>query len=183
MGQFIAFIVILIIAKLMVDFFKEKITVPFQNKNSQTGEVIDISDAWVDTSSLPYKKKAQLINEKGRLFYRTLAEALEDSNYLICPHLQMSELITVIENPKQSEYAQRLKDRILDLVILEAATFKPVLVINLEESEPGKNRQISNRFTAKALQAADLPLMNINLNQMPKTNNLEQELRSHGLNI
>lgn len=183
MGQFIAFIIILIIAKLIVDFAKEKLSVPFKNKSSQTGEVIDISDAWVDTSSLPYKKKEQLINEKERFFYRTLTELLAEKKYLVCPHLQMSELISVTESPKQPEYAQRLKDRTLDLVILDAGTFNPVLVINLEENEPGKNKQISNRFTAKALQAAGLPLMSINLNQAPKLQNLMQELRSHGLNI
>lgn len=181
MVQIIAVVIILIIAKLVVDFLKEQFS--FKSSKSKPGDVIDISDAWVDTSTLPYKQKGQILNRKELSFYHTLAEILTDKNYILCPRIQMSELLSVTESPKQQEYVQRLKERTFDLVVFEASSFKPALVFNLEETEPGRSRQLSNRFTAKALEVAGLPLMIINLNQCPKPQYLVQELRKHGLNI
>lgn len=183
MAQFIAFVVFLIIAKLLVDFIKEKFSFAVKNKNSKSGDVIDISDAWVDAGNLPYKRKEQVINSKERSFYQTLSEIFSGYNYVIFPHMQMSELISVTESPKHWEYLQRLKERTLDMVILEASSFKPVLVFNLQETEAGKSKQISNRFTTQALLVAGLPMISINLNQMPKPQELIKELRKHGLNI
>ena len=181
MAQVIAVVIILIIAKLVVDFLKEQFS--FKSNKSKSGDIIDISDAWVDTSTLPYKQKDQILNLKELSFYNSLAEILTGRNYILCPRMQMSELLSVTESPKQQEYMQRLKERTLDLVVLEASTFKPLLVFTLEETEPGRTRQLSNRFTAKAMQVAGLPLMTINLNQCPKPQYLVQELRKHGLNI
>ncbi len=181
MGQFIAVIIILIIAKLIIDLIK-----PYfarKSTNNPYGEVIDISDAWVDTSSLPYQKKEQLMNPKDFAFYDILAEVLAGKDYIICPRLQMSELISVTETPNQHKYLQRLKERILDLVVLEVSSFKPVLVIILEEPEARRKQQLSNNFTVKALQAAGIPLLNINPKQFPQHQDLVLDLRKHGLNL
>lgn len=183
MVQIIGLAIILLIAKLIVDFVKEQFSFKGSQTKSKSGDFIDISDAWVDTSVLPYIKKDRVLDLKALSFYNSLNELLIGKNYIICPRMQMSELLSVTESPKQQEYVQRLKERTLDLVVLEASTFKPVLVFNLEETEPGKNRQLSNHFTAKALQAAGLPLMTINLTQNLKPQYLVQELRKYGLNI
>lgn len=181
MGQFIAFIIILIIAKLVVDMVKNQLNRP---KNSQkNGEVIDISDSWVDTSSLPYQKKAQVMNPREIAFYHSLAETLNDSDYIIAPHLHMSELITVTDAPRQQEYLQRLKERDLDLVILEANTFQPVMVINFADDEAGRKQQLSNSFTAKAVKAADLPQLDINPANPPLGHELLTKLHQQGLKI
>ena len=180
MGQFIAFILVLIIAKLVVDQAKNQLN---RHKNNQkNGEVIDISDSWVDTSSLPYQKKAQVMNPREIAFYHSLAEALNDS-YIIAPHLHMSELIALTDNSRQQEYLQRLKERSLDLVILEANTFHPVLVINFIDDEAGRKQQLSNNFTAKAVKAADLPQLDINPAAPPAGLPLLTELRRQGLNL
>jgi hypothetical protein len=181
MGQFIAFIIILVIAKLVVDLVKNQLNRP---KSSQkNGEVIDISDSWVDTSSLPYQKKAQVMNPREIAFYHSLAEALSDSDYIIAPHLHMSELITVTDDPRQQEYLQRLKERDLDLVILEANTFRPAMVINFADDEAGRKQQLSNNFTSKAVKAANLPQLDINLTNPPAGLPLLTELRKQGLEI
>lgn len=181
MGQFIALVIIFIIAKLLIDFLKEQFT--RKSTPNKSGEVIDISDAWVDTSKLPYQKKAQIMNTKEQAFYQLLAEILAHKDYIICPHIPMSELISVNESPNQQEYFQRLKDRTLDLAVLEVSSFKPVLAINLEEPEAKKKQQLSNNFTVKAMQAAGLPLLSINLDQFPRQQDLLLTLRKHGLNI
>jgi len=181
MGQFIAFIIILIISKLVVDLVKGQLN---RNKgNRKNGEVIDISDSWVDTSSLPYQKKAQVMNPREIVFYHNLAEALSDSDYIIAPHLHMSELIAVTDNPRQQEYLQRLKERDLDLVILEANTFQPVLVINFIDDEAGRKQQLSNNFTSKAVKAANLPQLDINPGNPPAGLPLLTELRKQGLKL
>lgn len=184
MVQVIAFVIFLIIAKLIVDFIKDQFSFTAKDKKKEpSGEVIDISDAWVDTSTLPYQKKEKVLNQKELSFYNLLAETVAGKDYIICPHMQMSELISVTESSKQLEYAQRLKERTLDLVLFEAGSFKPLLAFHLEASEPGKNKQISNRFTAKALQAAGLPMIGINLNQLPKPQHLLDELRKQNIDI
>ncbi|NLV22704.1 MAG: DUF2726 domain-containing protein [Syntrophomonadaceae bacterium] len=181
MGQFIALIIILIIAKLIVDLVKEQLN---RNQGGQkNGEVIDISDSWVDTSSLPYQKKAQIMSPREIAFYHSLAEVLNDSDYVIAPHLHMSELITVTDNPRQQEYLQRLKERNLDLTILEAVTFRPVLVINFAEEDIGRKQQLSNNFTSKAVKAANLPQLDINPGNPPIGQELLIALRRQGLTI
>jgi len=181
MGQFIAFILVLIIAKLVVDQAKNQLN--RHKSNQKNGEVIDISDSWVDTSSLPYQKKAQVMNPREIAFYHSLTEALNDSDYIIAPHLHMSELIALTDNSRQQEYLQRLKERSLDLVILEANTFHPVLVINFIDDEAGRKQQLSNNFTAKAVKAADLPQLDINPATPPLGQELLTELRQQGLKL
>jgi hypothetical protein len=181
MAQFIALVIILIIAKLVVDLVKDQLN---RNKgNQKNGEVIDISDSWVDTSSLPYQKKVQVMNPREIAVYHSLVEVLDESDYIIAPHLHMSELISVSDDPRQQEYLQRLKERDLDLVILEANTFRPMLVISFIDDEIGRKQQLSNNFTTKALKAANLPQFEINPSNPPAGLPLLTELRRHGLKV
>jgi len=181
MGPIIGLIITLIIAKFLVDLVKGQLN--HKKDDQKNGDIIDISDSWVDTSSLPYQKKAQVMNPREIAFYHSLDEVLTGSDYIIAPRLHMSELIGVTESPRQQEYLQRLKERNLDLTILEALTFKPVLVINFAESDVGRKQQLSNSFTSKAVKAADLTLININLSSPPTGQELLAELRKQGLKL
>lgn len=181
MAQLIALVIIFIISKLVIDTIREQIKP--KKDPGKSGDIIDISDAWVDTSKLPYRRKDQVMNAKEQVFYQLLSDVLEDQGYIICPHIQMSELITVTANPNYQEYLQRLKDRTLDMAILEVDSFKPVLAINMEESEANIKHQLSNNFTLKALQAAGLPFLRINPELLPRKEELVIALRKHGLKI
>ncbi len=181
MAQFIALIIIVILTKLVIDFIKEQFLQKGSKNNS--GDVIDISDAWVDTSQLPYQKKDSVLNPSEISFYQLLEETLSGQDYIICPHIQMSELISVGESAYRHEYWQRLKERTLDIAILEAGSFKPVLVINLEEAETKKKQQLSNNFTTKALQVADIPILNMNPRQLPEQQQFLINLRKMGLKL
>lgn len=181
MGQFIALIIILIIAKLIVDMVKDQLN--RGKSNPKSGEVIDISDSWVDTGSLPYQKKAQIMTPREIAFFHSLAQVLHDSDYMIAPRLHMSELIGVSDDPRQQEYLQRLKERNVDLAILEAITFRPVLVISFTEDDIGRKQQLSNSFTAKAVKAAGLPQMDINPANPPLERELLADLRRQGLKL
>lgn len=181
MGQFIALVIVLIIAKLIVDVVKEQLN---RNQgNPKNGDIIDISDSWVDTGSLPYQKKAQIMNPREIAFFHDLAEVLDDSDYIIAPRLHMSEVIAVADDPRQQEYLQRLKERNLDLTILEAHTFRPVLVINYIEEDVSRKQQISNSFTSKAVKAANLPQLDINPGNPPTGRELLMALRRQGLTL
>jgi len=181
MAQIIGLVIALIIAKLIVDQVKGQLN---RSKAApKTGDIIDISDSWVDTESLPYQKKVQVMTPKEIAFYHNLDESLTGSGYIIAPHLHMSELIGVTDSPRQQEYLQRLMERNLDLTILEALTFKPVLVINFAEGDVGRKQKLSNTFTSKAVKAAGLPQMDINLNNPPTGQDLLAELRKQGLKL
>ncbi len=181
MGQFIAVIIVMIIAKLLVDVVKDQLS--RGKNNSPNGEVIDISDSWVDTSSLPYQKKVQVMSPREISIYHQLAEVLGNSDYIIAPHLHMSELIGVTDGTRQQEYLQRLKERSVDLAILEAVTFQPVLVVIFTEEDVGRKQQLSNSFTSKAVKAAGLPQLEINPADPPFGRELLAELRRQGLKI
>jgi hypothetical protein len=181
MAQIIGLVIVLIIAKLIVDQLKGQLNHSKPSKKS--GDIIDISDSWVDTGSLPYQKKMQVMTPKGIALYHNLAEVLAGSDYIIAPHLHMSELIAVTDSLRQQEYLQRLKERNLDLAVLEALTFKPVLVINFTDGDVGRKQQLSNTFTYKAVKAADLPQLDINLNNPPAGQALLSELRKQGLKL
>lgn len=181
MVQFIALVIVFIISKLVIDAIKEQIK-PKKNPG-KSGDVIDISDAWVDTSKLPYQCRARVLSAKEQVFYQLLADILTDQGYIICPHIQMSELITVTASPNYQEYTQRLKDRTLDMAVLDSNNFKPVLAIYMEEPDAHIKNQLSNNFTIKALQAAGLPLLKINLDSIPRKEDLVFTLRKHGLKV
>ena len=53
MPQFIALVLIIVVVKLLYDYFK---SIPAKEKPVPRGDFIDISEKWINADQMPYKK-------------------------------------------------------------------------------------------------------------------------------
>lgn len=189
MGQLIGLAIIAILAKLFMDLYKQQFPSKESNKKqkkAKKGQVIDISEAWVDTSAMPYNKKNSLLNSKELASYHLLADLLSSSPYIIYPHMRMSEILNVPASTKnRNEYVQRIEERRLDLVIIDSRELSPILAVKLETNNGAKKKQLSDRFTEKVLESAGLPYISLDLDKVQEIDRTElfEQLRKSGLTI
>ena len=186
MAQALALIIIAIILKLLWDYVRAQIPKQEQKtkKNRRKGEVIDISDAWINASSLPYASREFLLSNKELALYNQIEAVLADSAYVIAPKIRMDEVLIVSPQADHyQEYLARLKERVLDMVILEKPALKPVLAIHFEGMNDQRKKQIADQFKDRALKAADLPSITLSLNHDWEQRQIEAELRKAGLHI
>lgn len=182
MPQVLILLLVLILGKLLVDYIKKQANQT--NETNKGGDIIDISEAWIDTDDMPYSKKEAVLDKREMDLYRLLAELLNSSGYQVYPGISLSALLTVpTATANRQEYLRRIKERALDLVIMESPDLNPVLVINLESAGESKKQQLTNRFTEKALASAGLTRINISLNSLPNRAELVKMLRRAGLQI
>ena len=189
MAQALALIIIAIILKLLWDYIRAQIPNQQQKtkqskKNKRKGEVIDISDAWINASSLPYGSREFLLSNKELALYNEIEAVLANSPYVIAPKIRMAEVLTVSPQADHyQEYVARIKERVLDMVILEKPALKPVLVIHFEGMNDQRKKQIADQFKERALKAAGLPSITLSLNHDLDQHQIEKELRKAGLHI
>ena len=73
--QFIAILLLIILAKMGYDIYREQ-QHKIKPKSKKTGQVIDISDTWINIDKLPYRKKDYLLNNRELVVYDTLDHLL-----------------------------------------------------------------------------------------------------------
>lgn len=184
MAQLIGIVIIIVIGKIVFDYVKDQVGLKNIAKKKKTGDVIDLSDAWIDTSSLPYQLKESPINKRELAVYDLVEEVLLATQYTVSVKTQMADVLTL---PRQTnnyqEYLNRIKERTFDLVILERPALKPVLVINMTSQNDQKKKQISDQFRENALTAAGLGSITIDSNADWNEAMLLKKLRSAGLKL
>jgi hypothetical protein len=179
--QFIGLILVVVIIKLLIDNLKPLFN---KTKSSPTGDFIDISEKWINADVLPYQKNEYLFDNRELLVFKRLQDILEHGLYSLYPHIRLADLLSVpASTQNRQEYLFRIKERSLDMVVFESAYLKPVLVINLASQGDGKRKQITDQFTEKALHAAGIKLIDIDLNDPPDSEELLANLRGFGLVI
>jgi len=184
LGQIIVLIIFLVLAKIIWDSYKgNHINVKNKSK-SKSGEVIDITDAWIDLNNMPYRKKEYLLVGRELAAYQNLIELLADTPYSVFPKIGLSDILSVpTETNNRQEYYHRIKERSVDYVICEGPELKPILLILLEGKPEGKKKQLVDRFTKKAAEAAQINYLNLNLSNLPGTEELLNALENKGLII
>lgn len=180
--QFIILIIALIIAKLLGDIYKEK---KFgKSKDFKGGQVIDLSDAWIDLNDLPYQKRQQLLSASEISIYVILNDILERSKYIIFPKISLANLLDITSGaPNRKEYLYRLKERSIDFVICELPDFRPLVLVLVEGQSNGKKKQLTDRLTKNAAEVANLQYIGLNPCKLPSTDELINKLRTFGLDI
>ena len=194
MLQFIMLIVAIIIGKLVWDIlndYRQKMqpTGPFPGqKKTRTGngEVIDISNAWINMDDLPYRKRDFLMSGKELSLYSLFSTVLENSSYAAFPRVNLEDVITVsLDADNRTEYVNRIRNRYVDILICEKAEMKPVLIIIGEgQGEPRKKQQIlEDRFVRSAADAAGIKYLPVNVNNLPDYEQLLTLLRNSELSV
>ncbi len=196
MAQFIMLIVAIILGKLVWDIlndYRQKMQPPGpfpgqKKKRTGTGngEVIDLSNAWINMDDLPYRKRDYLLSGKELALFKLFATGLENTAYAAFPRVNLEDIVTVsIEAENRTEYFNRIRNRYVDILICEKTEMKPVLIIIGEgQGEPRKKQQVlEDRFIRSAADAAGIKYLSINLNNLPDMEQLLTLLRNLGLYI
>lgn len=181
MLQAIGILLFIVMGKLLWDHFKlqEKISPKRKKKN---GQVIDVSDAWIDPNDLPYRKKEQILSGKDLALYMLVIEILEDSKYLAFPRIKLADILSVpMESPNAQEYINRIKDRNVELIIFEKPELKPKIAIIALNANEIKRKQINEQFLKNVLESSAFPFIPLNLSSLPDREELKNELVRNGL--
>lgn len=177
MAQFLALLIIAIFAKFAWDAFQE-----YQAKNKNNGNVIDLSNAWVDVNEMPYRKRDYILNARELAAFRLIAEVL-DSRYVVFPKVRLADLLSMpADAPRRQEYLERIKDRRVDFVICGSDTLEPVLAVFVSNND-NKKKPATDRFTLRALETAGFPYTSLDLSNLPVRDTLLADLREAGLNM
>lgn len=179
MVQIIGAILIFVLIKLLFDLIKP--TLPKTSPPTK-GDFIDISEKWINTDNLPYKKNDSLLSQRELGILRLFQEVLPLSRYAVYPHLRLADLLQVpAGSQNRQEHLFRIKERSLDLVILAVDQLQPVLVVNFTHRNDGKREQTADQFTENALRSAGYELMTVDPDNPPSREQIITELSGFGL--
>lgn len=188
--QYVMIVILIIVAKLAYDIYnqnhkngtKSTNTKSQKKTRSRKGEVIDLSNHWINMEDLPYVKKDCLLFGPERELFETCSQILKDTSYIAFPKVSLDEILTVAaQAPNRNEYFNRLRNRTINILICQRDGFRPILLIVAEGALESKNKQqiIEDRFIRKVADAAGIRFLHINLNELPNHDQLAQQLRNN----
>lgn len=181
MGQAIIAVLGLILAKLIVDVVKENIS-SSSKEASSSGPIIDLGDAWVDLNQISSRQRESLLSKEEILLFQMLDSILFDSNYKVFPKVRLADLLTPNPNiPNRAEYKRRLRERVVDLLIVEKQNLKPLLLILTNNSQNKKAEP--DQLSIRSIETAGLRYLIIKLDDLPSSSSLLKKLRDTGLNV
>ncbi len=194
MLNFIMLIVAIVLGKLVWDIlndYRQKMQttgpIPGQKRRrTGNGEVIDLSNVWINMDDLPYRRRDYLLSGRELALYKLFASVLQNSPYAAFPRVNLEDVVTVsIEADNRTEYFNRIKNRYVDILVCERDELRPVLIIIAEgQGEPRKKQQVlEDRFVRSAADAAGIKYLPINLNNLPDNEELLILLQNSALKI
>lgn len=185
MAQFIIIVIASVLVKLLWDAYQEQIQKKTNSRpSSKGGEVIDLSNAWIDLDEMPYSRREHLLPGRELAIFHLLQEVLPGESYVVLPRVRLADAIIVSpEASNRIEHINQAKERSIDLLVCAAQDLKPAIAITFETEIEGKKKQLADRFTRKALKAAGLPSLDLRPASPPSSNELAAMLRKSGLQI
>lgn len=182
MIQLVGAIILIIAAKLIYDIIRDQIK-NNQRAKPKGGEIIDLSDNWVDINNLPYRKRDQLLTAREMIVYDALHNTIGNLPFVVYPKVRLADIIQLsADATNRQEHAERVKERSVDLLVCRMNDLTPVMVLQIEPpSADGKRKYRGERFIRQALQAADIPYLSVNPNQMPEPDEIRRLLAEEGI--
>ena len=127
---------------------------------------------------LPYTLRPALLSAAERACYLALAQAV-GTRWLICPQVRLADLLTLPrQTPGRQAHLNRILAKHLDFVLVEPASFAPVLGIELDDrthQRPGRRER--DAFVDQACANAGLPLLRLRAGLVPATADLATQIR------
>jgi hypothetical protein len=182
LAQFIIVVITTIIVKLLYDVFSEQLQKRNDSRPTQKGgEVIDLSNAWIDLDDMPYSRREHLLSGRELAIFHLLQDVLPADRYVVLPKIRLADVIIVSsEAHNRIEHTNRIKERSIDLLIC-TTDLKPVMAITFETEIEGRKKQLADRFTRKALKAAGLTTLDLRPAAPPSPTELVSMLHKSGL--
>jgi hypothetical protein len=92
MIQLVGAIILIIAAKLIYDIIRDQIK-NNQRAKPKGGEIIDLSDNWVDINNLPYRKRDQLLTAREMIVYDALHNTIGNLPFVVYPKVRLADII------------------------------------------------------------------------------------------
>ncbi len=184
MAQFILAVIAAVFLKLLWDVYKEQTNKKNSKPSQKGGEVIDLSNAWIDLEDMPYNQRDYLLTGKELALYNLLQDAIKVDSYVILPRVRLADFISVSPDARNRvEYASRIKERSADVLICDASNLTPAAVVIFAAEAESKKKQLADRFTRKVCEAVDLPCLNLKPAAPPSLSELKMALQKVGLPV
>jgi hypothetical protein len=105
-----------------------------------------------------YQPKALLSDWERRALLAFRAQI--PAGHYVCPQVRLAELVSIVVDPRRfPEALNRVAGKSLDFVVIELATGRPVLAIELDDrSHQQRQRQDRDRFVNDLMEALNIPL-------------------------
>ena len=153
-----------------------------KTKKKPAGEVIDITDSWIDISDLKLAKRDYLLSPKELSLFHGLIHLLNNEDYAIIPKASLSEIFLLpAETNNRMEIQRRLKERNVDFLICMESELKPILLIFTVSQNDSRREQMAKDFGFRAAQSAGINALQINIDNEQDPHQLSRQLHHAGL--
>lgn len=181
MGQALAFVILLALAFWVWDKVKGG-KEPSVVKPKKSGDVIDISEAWIPMDNLPYRRRESLLEENEAQLFSLLHRWAEERGYLVFPRVWLPGVMGVPANTENRlAYQARIKEKCADFLICSRDVLTPLAIVITEGTQDPRKKQINDAFVRRAAEAAGIPCVNLNISNIASEDELSHKLRRLGL--
>ncbi len=112
-----------------------------------------------DAEVFPYRVRDDFLSPAELSFYKVLVLILRN-RYTVQSKVRLADIFFVAQAKGKMAYFNRISQRHLDFLVCDAASMKPLLGIELDDSSHRKkNRQERDAFVEEVFRAAKLPLV------------------------
>ena len=113
------------------------------------------------SEQLPYRQRDDFLSAAELSFYRVLTLGL-DGSHLVCPKVNLADIFFVARPNENQSYRNKIDRKHVDFLLCDAATMKPVLGIELDDSSHARrDRQDRDEFVDQVFESAGLPLLRV----------------------
>lgn len=186
MAQLFFLALIALIIYFLADTARKLLSYKFKSPRTPKpeGDIIDISEAWIDLGNLPYTTKPRMLPDKELRLYGLLTDVINKQTAVVVPKAHLSEILDLMPSASQrAEYARRLKERSVDFLVCTRQDMAPRLGIITESRNEGESQRQNRKFVEQAAQMAGLPLLILDINQLPGQSPLAAMLQNAGLSL
>ena len=126
------------------------------------------------TGILPYFKKKTLLDEKEQVLFHRLIEAMPD--HYVMAQVRLADIVGVKKDDNWQAWFNKISRKSVDFVICNKS-FVVLACVELDgKTHEQEDRQKADNSKDEALNAAGVPIVRINANILPPTNEIKAML-------
>lgn len=124
----------------------------------------------------PYFKKKTLLNEKEQVLFHRLIEAIPD--HYVMAQVRLADIVGVKKSDSWQAWFNKISRKSVDFVICNKS-FVVLACIELDgNTHEQEDRQKADNSKDEALNAAGVPIVRIDANKLPPTNEIKAMLEN-----
>lgn len=125
----------------------------------------------------PYQLKQNYLTQAELSFFSVLKSAIQDK-YEIVPQVSLKSIVNVKANVRDFyTYFNKIDRKVLDFVLFTKSTYKPVLIIELDDSSHNNpDRKNRDYFVDKVAESIKLPILHVPVRYSYSLNTLSNQI-------